>query len=179
MNKSLVKLLCLLALIVIATVLAMNLQTPIVSAGKAESQKVFELRSLLRAGGAMDDGKYKEALRLCNSVLRLFPDSKDAMRLKGMILMRKNKHAEAEEVFRQLVFLDPNSGTYFAFLGLSLFNQKRYDAALKEAEKAYQLDKNLPSAAFLLKEIYLKRNDAENTAKYDKILQDIMSVQNE
>lgn len=107
----------------------------------AEADEVFqnaiaadpEREKLVKAMELVQEGKVAEAEALYKTILRANPDHVDALRLMGVLAIKKENHSDGEAYFRRAVELAPDFWTAWINLGVSLNEQQKFD----KAEQAY------------------------------------------
>jgi TolA-binding protein len=91
----------------------------------------------LRAAVALEDaGKYAEAARAYQDILKQQPDSLLAWTNLGNAEIQLRNRAEAENAFRKALLIDPASRDALNNLAWLLYESKRYDEAESLARKA-------------------------------------------
>jgi Flp pilus assembly protein TadD len=77
----------------------------------------------------------------------------------GAVLVYENKFAEAEQVTRKALFLDPNSWSAHCYLGWALFGLNRLEEAEKSARESLRLKADSPESLRLLADIHSRQKD--------------------
>jgi tetratricopeptide (TPR) repeat protein len=85
---------------------------------------------------ARDEGRSDDAVRLYKQALVLHPGWKDGLWSLGTLLYDKNQYAEARDVLRRFVAIDPGLGMGWALLGMSEFQEHDYSRSLDHLERA-------------------------------------------
>ena len=85
---------------------------------------------------ARDEGRRDDAVRLYKQALVLHPNWKEGMWSLGTLLYDKNQYAEARDVLRRFVALDPGLGLGWALLGMSEFQTRDYSRSLDHLQRA-------------------------------------------
>lgn len=78
-------------------------------------------------------------ISLATAYLKADPGHREALEMLGHALTRRGRHAEALEVDRRLVGLEPSNAYVRYNFACSLSNMDRVDEALRELEKALDL----------------------------------------
>ena len=91
-------------------------------------------------------GKFTEALTLCNKILLSFPDHSDATHLSGMIHAQSGNLQEAAALLQRTVLTDPENAAAQANFGKVLSSLKKADEALICFDRALNI---LPDVAEL------------------------------
>ncbi|MBI4751110.1 MAG: protein kinase [Acidobacteria bacterium] len=126
-----------------------------------------------------EQGKFEDALKEMDAVLKLKSDSSAALIEKAESLFAQSKRVECKEIVDRVIKQDPDFAPAHQFLGLFYFQDGKKDKALEEQKKTLQLDPDPEYAslahdmlAFLYWEQYLndkttnvgKLQDAETEA---------------
>lgn len=88
------------------------------------------------AVGYFEQGQMTIALDELKQVLAADPTFPDAYNLRGLIYMRLNDMAQAEDSFRRAMVLNPHDGNTLHNLGWLQCQQRRYDEAHKTFDRA-------------------------------------------
>lgn len=88
------------------------------------------------AVGYYEQGQMTIALDELKQVLAADPTFPDAYNLRGLIYMRLNDTAQAEDSFRRAMVLNPRDGNTLHNLGWLQCQQRRYDEAHKTFDRA-------------------------------------------
>ena len=107
----------------------------ITASDESDATKRARIRYEL-AMGYFEEGKTTIALDEVKQVLQLLPTSVDAWVLRGLIYMRLEQKALAEESFRRAQALQPNNGLVAHNYGWLLCQQKRYPESVVQFQKA-------------------------------------------
>lgn len=83
----------------------------------------------------------------------------------GEILIRQNRLADAEEVYRQAIRVDPKYAPLHYQLGKLLLRSNHPDLAAQETEKAISLDPDLAEAYYQLVQAYNRLGEKEKSAR--------------
>ena len=91
---------------------------------------------------------------------------------KGLDLMfRNSKFKEAEEQFSIAIKYDKANYEAYYYRGCAKFNQKQYNEAIVDYEKALELKSDYAEAEFSLGQVYFILNDHEMSCYYYKAAQ--------
>jgi Tfp pilus assembly protein PilF len=102
---------------------------------------------LFEQGNAAEDaGRFSEAERFWNQVLRQEPNNAGAYNNLGNALRDQGKLEEAIAAFRQAIQLDPNYDAAYNNLGIALSKQGKLEEAIAAFRQAIQLDPNYDAA---------------------------------
>jgi tetratricopeptide (TPR) repeat protein len=85
---------------------------------------------------AREEGRREDAVRLYKQALALDPNWKEGMWSLSTLLYDKTQYADARDVLRRFVALDPDPGLGWALLGMSEFQTRDYSRALDHLERA-------------------------------------------
>jgi len=127
-----------------------------------------------KAKKAVDEGlqalgvnNLAEAQRHASQAVRLAPGHPDVLYLQGVIFLKQRDWSKAQEVLANATKVDPSHANAFAALGMALYDQGKYEAAVAPLEKALQLNP-APSSwdtRWALAKAYYQQ------ARYDQALQ--------
>lgn len=137
-------------------------------AGCAEKQPpVFELIRLTQ------DEKYDEVIVLAEKVISENPNDSQAHRFLVRAALEKGEIEKYAQKYQELVQAHPTTPGYHFGLGYTYTQMKEYDAALKELQKAIELDPNIEYAHYVIGWIHLNSeyadaNPAEGLASWNK-----------
>jgi tetratricopeptide (TPR) repeat protein len=96
-------------------------------------------------------GRQDDALKLYREAVHRWPDSSLSLNALGYTLAdRTDRYAEAAKLIRKALDLDPDSAAIMDSYGWVLFRQGRYDEALTELQRAYELLKDPEVASHLV-----------------------------
>ena len=85
---------------------------------------------------ARDEGRQDDAVRLYKQALVLHPNWKEGMWSLSTLLYDKTQYADARDVLRRFVALDPGPGLGWALLGMSEFQTRDYSRSLDHLQRA-------------------------------------------
>jgi tetratricopeptide (TPR) repeat protein len=91
-------------------------------------------------------GRYEEAIKAYDEVIRRDPEYAPAWNNKGVSLNKQGKYDYAINRFDEAIRLDPNFADAWYNKGISLGQLGRYDEEIIACDKAIQLDPNLAEA---------------------------------
>lgn len=196
MNKSLVPLILILALIVLLTVIISNTRTTrdnrrvtLESEGRASirlspyqqrrevrlspseadySEKQEIAQALMRAYMAFDAGRLGDASDQSKTVLIFEPENNAALALLGRIYYQQGKYREAEKIFRKQIEFSGDDAVVYNNLGQALAKQHKFDAAATHLTMAYELDPDAPQVSLNLSGIYSVKGMKEQSLFYLK-----------
>jgi tetratricopeptide (TPR) repeat protein len=106
-------------------------------AGKPASPSFDDV--VKKASEAKDAGRYDDAIGLYRQALRMKPTWLEGRFILGTMLYDNDRFEEAREEFRRLVQAEPKNGLVLALKGLSEFQLKNYERALKELQAGREL----------------------------------------
>jgi Flp pilus assembly protein TadD/precorrin-6B methylase 2 len=89
-------------------------------------------------------GYLAEAEMSCRTALQAEPEHSEATHLLGIIALRSNRAAEANELFNKAIALDDNKAEFHNSRGVLLYGCLRFAEAAVEFAKAVELDDNDP-----------------------------------
>ena len=122
-----------------------------------------------RANAARTSDKIDEALALYRKAVVLRPSWAEGWFYLGTLHYDRNEFVAASTAFRKVTVLQPKSGTAFVMLGLSEFQLRQDDLALKHLKAAEELgvsdDPSLRKAALLDEAILLQRKGRFDAAR--------------
>jgi len=121
---------------------------------------------------AMDDRD--NALIYIDKALEYFPVMTGLHNIKGMILLEKNELGAAEQVMRKAVSLEPDNPLSRVHIGYVFLRQNHFYKAVKEAQKALQIDPDSWEAYLLLSNAFREKDNqwmADHFFKINRRLQ--------
>jgi tetratricopeptide (TPR) repeat protein len=112
-------------------------------------------------------GDFEEAVAQMKDVLRLRPDSADALNYLGYSYAeRGNNLQEALEMIEKAMVLEPNNGYITDSLGWVYYKLGNYEKAATELEKANQLTPDDPTITEHLADVYFKLNQLQKALSF-------------
>jgi tetratricopeptide (TPR) repeat protein len=118
------------------------------AAKPAPGSTAQRVEQLMKDGEAAREAELlDEAIRIYGEVVKLAPRKAEAWWYLGLALYDKDNYAEAERAFARLVILDRQNGAALAMLGLSEYQNGKYDAALKHLLAAKTAREPLPAGS--------------------------------
>jgi len=115
-----------------------------------------------------DEGNLTEAVRLFEEALAIDDSLPFLFQGYGDVLQRAGRYADAEEAFKMVLQLEPDSFKARYNLGVTYSNQHRTDDAIAQYEAALEANPDDPEATKALNNlgaIYLDRGDTEQAAE--------------
>ena len=97
-------------------------------------------KAIAMAGKLYGEGKYGQAVKVCEQIIQARPGNADAHNIHGVALNALGKSAEAIESLRRAVKLAPNATSIFANLGEVQRQAGHKKDAAKSLENAVKLD---------------------------------------
>jgi tetratricopeptide (TPR) repeat protein len=139
---------------------------------QSSRSKLLETRKLLRtASGSMDEGDFKGALTLLDSILTINPSNPDAFFLKGNILLIEGDSATAVEVLNEAIQLAPRSTRIKLLLARIYLNQGTWEKPLELTGEVLMIKPSDREATYLNGWGLLLRGDTtEAVSKFETVL---------
>ena len=109
-------------------------------------------------------GKYDQAIKAFDEVIKLDPNDATAWHNKGMALDDLGEHDEAIECYNKAIRLSPSLVEAWNGKGCALKKQEKYDEAIKAYDEAIRLKPNYAASWFN------KGNDLNKQGKYDQAI---------
>lgn len=106
-------------------------------------------------------GEFPRAEQAARQALEIRPDSADAHRIVGILLLHTEKFAEAEHELREALRLDPEETRVLIRLAELYFLQRKWDEAIDFAEKARIIEPTDAPAHALLGFLYTFKSDRD------------------
>jgi tetratricopeptide (TPR) repeat protein len=107
----------------------------------------------------------KEAIRICNKILKEYPENRDAMLIKAGALNLINREKESFQLITQIMKKWPRNWEAYYLMGLLLFNTNER-MAIKNFKISIELEKNFNNIIALSQLLYFLED--ENYKKYLK-----------
>ncbi len=117
-------------------------------------------RPLASADSAMQAGRFADAARQYEALLKTHPDSKEVLFALGVCHLQLGRNDDAVLTLRQYVKLAPDSAGGHAALGIALLDGARTADAKAELERAVRLNPAQADAVEALARIYLVEGNA-------------------
>lgn len=89
---------------------------------------------------ALGADKTGEADKQIGLAMRLAPGHPDVLYAQGVLWIRERNWAQAQSVLEKATQIDPNHARAFAALGMALFDQGNFDAAIGPLEKSLKIE---------------------------------------
>jgi tetratricopeptide (TPR) repeat protein len=99
-----------------------------------------------RAVTLLQAGDCQGAEKVCHKILKIAPGHIDARHLLGLSYLRRSNHAQAIDLFREVIAANPNIPECHYHLGYSLFRTQQPGLAARHFSKAFRLNPNLAEA---------------------------------
>jgi TolB-like protein/Tfp pilus assembly protein PilF len=124
---------------------------------RASAARALELDETVAAGHigmavvhVLYDWDWASAERECKRALELSPGEPYGYAHMADYLSIRGHHAEAIDVFRRALELDPISRLYIGFFGLLLHRARRYDESIAQCQKALEIDPHYVNAMWFM-----------------------------
>lgn len=101
---------------------------------------------LQQAQQSYQEQNYEKAFDLVEQALRIAPQDKDALILKGQLLGTAGRYNEARQTVELLLKVDPNNAMGWSMRAVVLSNQGHYKPALESIERSLELDAQNPES---------------------------------
>lgn len=111
------------------------------------------------AEDAYSDGELERTLELCEILLEADPDDTNALYLMGETMLELEEYEAAEEIFRDALGLEPESGALYNGLGVALFELCRFNQARKALDTALELDPRIAESRMYLGFFHERRGE--------------------
>ncbi|BCL79448.1 tetratricopeptide repeat protein [Ktedonobacteria bacterium brp13] len=136
-------------------------QSPAPNPAAAAQQQTI----LQQAQQYYQEQNYEKAFDLVEQALRIAPQDKDALILKGQLLGTAGRYNEARQTIEQLLQVDPNNAMGWSMRAVVLSNQGHYKQALESIERSLELDAQNPESYAIKNNITESMALAESQAK--------------
>lgn len=121
--------------------------------GKGLGKVIHEAEDLIEAGN------YKEALKVCNRILKAHPTCEEALLMKAECLFHLVKPDQALECLKTLLEINPNSDqAHFQFATI-MFAARELKTALNAVNESLKIDKNNFDSLILKAQILYQLNN--------------------
>ena len=161
-NRTFIILICILILIVFATMLIIRSYNPSRKLQMLEQQELAqnaEIKALLGEAYIFYlNNDLNAAEKRVHLLLRKAPRNLAALQLLGNIFFKQKKYDEAEKTFQNIIRLDSPRSINYNNLGQALAMQGKYIDSIRELKKAAVLSPDMPQPLLNLAEIYIKMN---------------------
>lgn len=141
----------------------------LLTAAKAQTEDAFEKYS--EGVKAFYAGEYETSLKYYNEALQQKPGMIPALLNRGLVYVKLDNHAAAQQDFRQITVLDSNFVDAWYYYGKSLMDLKQYDSAALYFQRALRITE---THARSLKQLgiyyYYRKKYKEAIACYSKII---------
>ena len=117
-----------------------------------------------RAGAAMHENRFADAVALYSQLVRMEPTEPIAYKYLAIALARSGKPDEALKQYAHALQLDPSNASVYSDIGALLIEAGKEDQAIAQFEQALRLDPGLVIAHFQLASLLMrekKDTDAE------------------
>ncbi|NOZ54204.1 MAG: methyltransferase domain-containing protein [Gammaproteobacteria bacterium] len=116
--------------------------------GVTDKSKKINKLSLRTAERFVNEGKFEQALKHCEAYLQQSPNSAHGYYLVGLINNANGRGAEAEELLRKAIYLDPNHEQALVLCGLLAEKRGDIDSAESYRRRAERVaGRNRPKSA--------------------------------
>ena len=145
---------------------AVNKRDEIAKKQREKDKKTLIAQKWDEANRLYEQGKYNEAVKLCNEVIALDPNYDKAYYIRGIAYDDLNDSDRAIADYTKAIALDPNFAVAYYNRGRAYDDLKDYNSAIADYTKAIALDPNYAAA-------YNNRGSAYlNLKKYTRTLVD-------
>jgi tetratricopeptide (TPR) repeat protein len=107
------------------------------------------------------EGKFLDAERLYQAILRRFPENADALHLMGTLALEADEQEIAVEYFTKAVKQNPKNHIYQHNLGNTYLQTRNFELAIRHLNKAIELKPNLVDGLCNLARCYVLMSNAE------------------
>ena len=114
-------------------------------------------------------GDAEKALVFVDKALEGFSHNSDLYNSKAALLIQKKKMAEAEIAMKRAISLKQDNAYLHVNLGVIYLRRGRYDAAIREAQRAILLDGNSQGAYWLMSEAFKAKNDHRTSDHFSRV----------
>jgi Flp pilus assembly protein TadD len=115
--------------------------------------------SYAQAIAAVKAGRDKEAIQLFSGLTRKYPDFATSFTNLGLLYLKQEKLAEAEQAFKQAITINPADAIAYNHLGVVLRQRGQFDQARQAYENALRINAGYARAHLnlgILNDIYLQ-----------------------
>jgi tetratricopeptide (TPR) repeat protein len=122
---------------------------------------------LERAGAAMHENRFADAIALYGQLVRMDPSEPIAYTYLAIALARSGKPDEALKQYAQALQLDPSNASVYCDIGALLIEARKEDQAVAQFERALQLDPGFVTAHYQLASLLMReKKDADAEREY-------------
>jgi len=89
---------------------------------------------------ALSTDRIEEAEKYVSQAVRLAPAHPDVLYVQGVLCLKKRDWAQAQNALEKATQIDPAHARAFSALGMALFDQGKYEAAIAPLVKSLQLE---------------------------------------
>jgi tetratricopeptide (TPR) repeat protein len=120
-----------------------------------------------RAGVAMNDKRFADAVAIYRQMVRLDPLDPITYKYLGIALASSGQLDEALKQYTHALQLDPRNPAVHYNIGILLVQEKKEEEALTQFQQAVQLDPGLVAAHFQLANLFMRKGrDADAQREY-------------
>lgn len=112
-----------------------------------------------KAMAAFENGDIHKAQTRFEELLALDKNHKEANSKVGLIYLKLESFAKAEDIFNKLIKLFPDDPVYYSNLGRALYEQKKFKNALEAYLQALNLDSSRPGRYVSTAEVFRALSD--------------------
>ena len=113
-------------------------------------------------------GRYQQAQKSLDVVLKDLPDNAHALKLQGVVFQSQKKYAKSLEMYRKALLISPNDPDVHFNLGVNHYTQNHYDLAAESFNKAVSLRPNMKIGWFYLAETAMLKQQLTQAVDYYK-----------
>ena len=137
-----------------------------------ESQKQIAIQKVDQAWELIDRKKHKDAIKLCNEAIELYPNYANAYYKRGLAYSGISEHNQAIDDYTKAIELDSKNAIAYNLRGFSYYVLKQYEQAISDYDKAIEL---YPDYATAYKNrgyaYYLMEKYEQAISNYDKAIE--------
>lgn len=167
MNRRLLILLATLGILLAATLaLILSYQGREQQRAPLKPAPAILLRLLRQAEQLRAEGKYQEAERRLQQLIKFEPDYPRALLQLGVLYFEQERYRESELLFRNLISRNRFNPILYNNLGQPLVRQHNYPAGIRALLRARELAPEMEIISLNLAAAYEAAGDEENAGKY-------------